>query len=444
MNYAETLDYLYLRLPMFTRIGAAALKNNLNNTTALCKLLDNPEQKFKSIHIAGTNGKGSTSHMLAAILQTAGYKTGLYTSPHLLDFRERIRINGKMIPESNVVKFVENQQQAIEKIEPSFFEVTVAMAFEHFAINQVDIAVIETGLGGRLDSTNVISPLLSVITNIGYDHMNILGNTLQEIASEKAGIIKRNVPVIIGEKQEELAEFFIRKSQESGSTIRFASEEWEVRQSESPKVWKLENTSHISYFISHISTKEVPRTHPAKKFPSISLDLKGTYQTKNLATVLSATAELRAQGWQISDAQIQTALGQVGKLTGLMGRWQTLSTNPLVICDTGHNKDGIIEVLKNIESTPHSKLHMVIGMVKDKEISKILALLPKEAIYYFCSPELERAKPALELQNEALLIGLKGKVYTTVKSALEAAKSASLTNDLVFVGGSTFVVAEAL
>ncbi len=233
MNYAETLDYLYLRLPMFTRIGAAALKNNLNNTTALCKLLDNPEQKFKSIHIAGTNGKGSTSHMLAAILQTAGYKTGLYTSPHLLDFRERIRINGKMIPESNVVKFVENQQQAIEKIEPSFFEVTVAMAFEHFAINQVDIAVIETGLGGRLDSTNVISPLLSVITNIGYDHMNILGNTLQEIASEKAGIIKRNVPVIIGEKQEELAEFFIRKSQESGSTIRFASEEWEVRQSES-------------------------------------------------------------------------------------------------------------------------------------------------------------------------------------------------------------------
>jgi len=451
MNYLQTLDYLYAHLPMFTRVGASAITKDLANILELCSRINNPEQKFRSIHVGGTNGKGSSSHMLAAILQTAGYKTGLYTSPHLKDFRERIRINGKMMPKAEVVDFVKQQQKNIEEIEPSFFEVTVAMAFDHFARNQVDIAVIEVGLGGRLDSTNVINPILSVITNIGYDHMNLLGNTLPEIALEKAGIIKPGIPVVIGEKQAEVADVFIRKAKESGSELYFASDEWELevgsRKSEvksQKSELKIQDSGlwTMDYGLLNVQIRSLIQSSPHSII--LSLDLTGSYQLKNLITVLSSVEQLRKLGLKITDKHIQTALKQVQKLTGLKGRWQTLSNDPLVICDTGHNQDGIREVLKNIDATPHEKLHMVIGMLKDKEIHKILALLPKNAVYYFCNPDLQRAKPAEELLSEAQVVGLHGKSYSTVKDALQAAKSNAKAKDLIFVGGSTFVVAEAL
>jgi dihydrofolate synthase/folylpolyglutamate synthase len=437
MNYPETLEYLYAHLPMFSRLGTAAMTKDLSKTIELCAILENPENKFKSIHIAGTNGKGSTSHMLAAILQLAGYKTGLYTSPHLKDFRERIRINGEMISEGIVIGFVKEQQQHIEEIEPSFFEVTVGMAFEYFAKQAVDIAVIEVGLGGRLDSTNIITPLLSVITNIGFDHMNLLGNTLPEIAAEKAGIIKTGIPVVIGERKNETADVFIQKAKDCRSEIRFASDEWDVKKLESVE---FEVDGLRSDFLdlevnSHIYTSA--NLH-------IQLDLAGSYQTKNLATVLSAVEELRIQGFNITEDHIKLALKQVQTLTGLHGRWETLSRDPLVICDTGHNEDGILEVLKNISEVQYDKLHMVIGMLKDKDIHKILALLPQNAIYYFCSPDLERAKPSGELKQEAADFGLYGQSYPTVAAALEASKQSAGTEDLIFIGGSTFVVAEII
>ena len=421
---------------MFSRLGAAAIKADLVNTLKFCAHLDNPQDKFKSVHIGGTNGKGSTSHMLAAILQTAGYKTGLYTSPHLRDFRERIRINGEMISEEEVVKFVEENYQFIEKLEPSFFEVTVAMAFSHFASRQVDIAIIEVGLGGRLDSTNVINPELSVISNIGYDHMNILGNTLPEIAAEKAGIIKYKIPVIIGQKQDEVADVFIKKAAREQSKLAFASDEWKIVKSS-------DQNQSADLLRVEISRKEITDT-ASFSFNTLELDLTGTYQLKNLACVLSAVKQLRQSGYQISDRNIQDALRQAKSLTGLMGRWQTLQQDPLVICDTGHNEDGIIEVLKNIEQTPFENLHMVIGMLRDKDISKILKLLPKNALYYFCQPDIPRAKPAAELRDEAGAYGLKGSYYDSVRAALNSAKEFAGKNDLIFVGGSTFVVAEVV
>lgn len=431
MDYQQTLKYLYSRLPMFSRLGASAIKKDLFNTIELCKRLDNPQSKFKSIHVAGTNGKGSVSHMLAAILQTAGYKTGLYTSPHLRDFRERIRINGEMISENEVVKFAEQQQKNIEEIEPSFFEVTVAMAFQYFARERVDIAIIEVGLGGRLDSTNIITPLLSVVTNIGYDHTNILGNTLGEIAFEKAGIIKKNIPVVIGERQEEIKKVFINKADENSSKLVFASDEWfleeETKNQETANILSLNATSKSDH--STIS---------------IDLDLTGTYQQKNVKTVLSAVNELKQQGFQITNTHIQSALKRVKQLTGLMGRWETLSANPLTICDTGHNEHGIQEVMKNIHSTPYKNLHMVIGMVKDKDIKKVLSLLPAKAKYYFCAPNIERAKPAVELSREAEAFNLKGTEFSSVKEALGAARKAADQDDLIFIGGSTFVVAEII
>ncbi len=426
MNYKQTLDYLFAKLPMFTRVGAIAYKADLNNTIAFCKHLDHPEKKFKTIHIAGTNGKGSTSHMLAAVLQKAGYKTGLHTSPHLKDFRERIKINGEMIPEKEVADFVEENKGFIEELSPSFFEATVGLAFEYFAKHQVDIAVIEVGLGGRLDSTNVITPELSVITNISYDHMNLLGNTLAEIAGEKAGIIKPGIPVIVGEYQPEIAGLFEHKAIQNDSTLTFASNEW----------------CHDSNQI--IDGKREITIHGKENVFNLRLDLTGTYQIKNVKTVLSAVKELNKIGFHISDKVAQSALSEVKTLTGLMGRWQTLQENPLVICDTGHNEDGIKEVLYNISLTPHQQLRMVIGMVKDKEISKILELLPKSAIYYFCSPNIERAKPASELQSEAFSFGLIGEAYPSIKSALFRAKIDSKQSDLIFVGGSTFVVAEVV
>ncbi|RFZ82141.1 bifunctional folylpolyglutamate synthase/dihydrofolate synthase [Mucilaginibacter terrenus] len=435
MDYKATLDFLYTQLPMFTRVGASAFKKDLTNTLALCNRLDNPQHKFKSIHVGGTNGKGSTSHMLAAILQSAGYKTGLYTSPHLKDFRERIRVNGKMISEQTVIDFVADHKHDFEEIEPSFFEMTVALAFDVFAKEKVDIAVVEVGLGGRLDSTNVITPLLSVITNIGWDHMNMLGDTLQLIAGEKAGIIKPGVPVVVGEYQPDVAGVFMHKAEQEGSRIEFASEDWEiVSQSSDTKTLRVEVQKQV---LPTFAFSEDPVLH-------LQLDLPGSYQAKNLKTVLSAVEELREQGYNITDEHIATALKQVKTLTGLHGRWEVLNTSPLTICDTGHNPEGIQEVLKNIASVKYSKLHFVIGMVNDKDIRKVLNMLPANATYYFCRPDIPRGLEAESLKQQANAIGLNGTVYASVKEAVAAAKVAADNNDLVFIGGSTFVVAEVV
>lgn len=431
MSYQQTVEFLYSRLPMFSRIGAPALKKDLTNTRLLCSYSGNPQEKFRTVHVGGTNGKGSVSHMLAAILQQAGYKTGLYTSPHLRDFRERIRINGDMIPEEKVVELTDHLKACINEIEPSFFEVTVAMAFQYFAEQKVDIAVIEVGLGGRLDSTNIITPLLSVITNIGFDHMNILGDTLPLIAAEKAGIIKPGVPVVIGEQHPETKDVFITQARETGSDITFASEEWEVSG---------EKISGEHKDLLQVNVSPSDDIIPAL----IELDLTGTYQLKNIKTVLSAVKELRKQGFLIDKEHITKALANVQSATGLMGRWQVLDRAPLIICDTGHNEDGIREVLRNIQQTSFSKLHLVIGMVKDKDISRVLSLLPADAAYYFCQPAIERAKPSEELAAEAALKGLRGQAYSSVNEALAAARKAAGKDDLIFVGGSTFVAAEVV
>lgn len=433
MNYQQTVDYLYTQLPLFTRVGASAYKADLSNTFVLCNLLDNPQHQFKSVHVGGTNGKGSTSHMLAAILQVAGYKTGLYTSPHLKDFRERIRINGQMISEQNVIDFVAKHQTDFETIEPSFFEMTVALAFDVFAKEQVDIAIVEVGLGGRLDSTNIINPLLSVITNIGWDHMNLLGDTLQLIASEKAGIIKPNTPVVIGEYQPEVAPVFIDKAAREKAVLRFASEsELKV---ESKKL----KAGSLDLLEVDVTTRKLPL-----KTLHLQLDLTGTYQLKNLKTVLCAVDELRKQGFIITDEHITTALAQVKTLTGLHGRWEVLSRDPLTICDTGHNPEGISEVIKNIADVGYRQLHFVIGMVNDKDIGKILTMLPKGALYYFCKPDIPRGLAAESLKYQADSVGLLGGAYPSVKDALKAAQINAGKTDLVFVGGSTFVVAEVV
>ncbi|MGV3546748.1 MAG: bifunctional folylpolyglutamate synthase/dihydrofolate synthase [Pedobacter sp.] len=428
MTYLQTVDYLYSRLPMFTRVGASAFKKDLDNTIALCNALGNPQNKYKTIHIGGTNGKGSTSHMLAAILQNAGYKTGLYTSPHLKDFRERIRVNGKMVAKKFVIDFVRQQEQLISEIEPSFFEVTVGMAFSYFEQAQVDVAVIEVGLGGRLDSTNIILPDLSVITNISLDHTNMLGNTFGEIAFEKAGIIKQNTPIVIGERHPETDPVFIKKAKEQNANLVFAEDEL--------------SANHISKLANTLKLDILQKDQVLLK--GLQLDLTGTYQLKNILTVIDAVKELRKIGYQIPNEAIYQALKNVKKLTGLQGRWQTLAKKPLIICDTGHNKAGINEVIQNISQTPHQNLHMVIGMVKDKDISAVLALLPKNANYYFCQPNLERALSVKELAEQASNFNLKGKTFNTVEEALAAAKNQAKDDDLIFVGGSTFVVAEII
>lgn len=415
---------MYSQLPMFQRTGASAYKPDLHNTIALCEALGNPQQSIKCIHIAGTNGKGSSSHMLASVLQQAGYKTGLYTSPHLLDFRERIKINGHPVPQDFVVTFVENWRKLFEKIRPSFFEMTVAMAFQYFSKEKVDIAVIETGLGGRLDSTNIITPILSLITNIGYDHMDILGSELLDIAREKAGIIKSEIPVVISEKQIETSGLFIETARKRHSPITFASDS-------------------VSIIALEDSTYEVNGNKENLNL-SINLDLKGFYQQKNLTGVIACIMELKKYGLNISHESIKAGLANVCKTTGLMGRWQKLSEKPLVICDTGHNEDGIKEVLKQITLTPHQKLHMVFGIVKDKKPTAILSLLPKNACYYFCKANLPRSMDALELKTLAESHGLRGDTFPSVSAALESAIKHSSPDDLVFIGGSTFVVAEAL
>lgn len=428
MTYSETLDYLYSKLPMFTRVGAVAFKKDLHNTVAMCQALGNPQQKFKTIHVGGTNGKGSTSHMLAAILQKAGYKTGLYTSPHLKDFRERIRVNGKMVSKPFVTHFVREQRALIESLEPSFFEVTVAMAFSYFEQQKVDVAIIEVGLGGRLDSTNIIHPDLSVITNISLDHTNMLGYTLKEIAFEKAGIIKKDTPVVIGERHPETDPVFFTKATETNSPLFFAQDHWHAA-----NIGQKGNYLSLSIY----KNKEL-------FFEKLTLDLTGSYQLKNVLTVAAAIEQLKKLNYLISDEAVYHALKNVKKITGLQGRWQILQKAPLIICDTGHNLAGIAEVLKNIQNTPHKQLHMVIGMVKDKDISGVLALLPKDARYYFSQPALERAMPAAELAAQAKMLGLNGKVFDQVKEALNAAKAAAVAEDLIFIGGSTFVVAEVI
>lgn len=415
---------------MFTRVGSAAYKTGLGNIEALCETLGNPERKFKSIHIAGTNGKGSSSHLLASILMEAGFKTGLFTSPHLKDFRERIRINGKLISRSEVVRFVEKSHIQFGSLEPSFFEMNVALAFDFFARKNVDIAVIETGLGGRLDSTNVITPELSLITNISFDHADLLGHTLELIATEKAGIIKSNVPVVISEKQSETFEVFHQKALGMQSVIRYAEDEirWENVREEfhDGRPWLMAETWWM------------------KEKLTIQSPLAGSYQLKNLAGVLTAIDGLKQQGWKFSKNAVEKGIRKVIENTGLHGRWEMLSEQPRVFCDTGHNEAGVQEVLKQIAKTPHQKLHLVWGMVSDKDISKVLSLLPNHATFYFCKAQIPRALDADKLKELAAEKGLNGKSYVSVKAALRAAKKAASLNDLVVVGGSTFVVAEVV
>jgi dihydrofolate synthase / folylpolyglutamate synthase len=416
---------MYSRLPMFQRIGSAAYKNDLNNTLALSELLKHPERKFKSIHIAGTNGKGSTSHMLAAILMSAGYRTALYTSPHLKDFRERIKINGKMIPKQRVISFIQGYKEEFEPIAPSFFELTMAMAFDWFAQKKPDIAIIETGLGGRLDSTNIIRPELSVITNISFDHTNLLGNTLDKIAFEKAGIIKQQIPVIIGERQNDTETLFINKAKETKSTIRFADDGIRLQAKADEyafDVWKGEELL----------------------LKNLRPDLKGSYQVMNLKTVIACALELKQQGWNINADHIREGIEHTVQLTGLRGRWEKLSEKPTIIADTGHNVAGIMMVVNQLKTTPHKKLHMVMGMVNDKAIDEVLQLLPHDAEYYFCKAKIPRALDEKQLALNARELGLKGETYPSVKKALNAARRKAAVDDLIFVGGSTFVVAEVV
>jgi dihydrofolate synthase/folylpolyglutamate synthase len=426
MTYEQATNYLFTRLPMFSRIGAAAYKKDLTNTVRLCEYLGNPQTKFKAIHIAGTNGKGSTSHMLAAVLQTAGYKTGLYTSPHLRDFRERFRVNGEMIDKDYVADFVERIQPAIDEIEPSFFEITVAMAFDYFVREQVDIAVIETGLGGRLDSTNIISPELAVITNIGWDHMNLLGNTLPAIAFEKAGIIKPRVPVVIGETDRETRSVFEQVAKENQAPLFFADIQRYVAE------WKYEH---------HQLVLEVAVSHTDERI-SYQLDLPGFYQTKNCITVLEVIYHLQKAGYKITEHHIQQALRQVKKLTGLHGRWEVVHANPVVVLDVGHNEDGIKQIISQVELSDYQHLHIVIGLVKDKEIEKVLSLLPKEAIYYFTRAQIPRALPETELAARAQVLGLNGHAYSDVNTALQQAMQKADKRDMILVCGSVFVVGE--
>lgn len=405
MTYAETLRWMFHQLPMYQQQGDKAYKTDLTNITAFAAHLGNPENRLKTIHIAGTNGKGSSSHMLASILQEAGYKTGLYTSPHLKDYRERIRINGAVIDKKYVQNFIQDHRDYLENHSLSFFEMSVGMALSWFAESKVDIAVMETGLGGRLDSTNIIRPELSVITNIGFDHMKQLGNTLSEIAYEKAGIIKPGIPVIIGEKNELTAPVFSKKAAETVSPLFFAEE---------------------------------------YRFKTYTSDLKGIYQAKNIQTVLCAVDVLQHLDWHISEKDVQTGLRKVQQNTGLQGRWQQIGSHPKIICDTGHNREGLSLVLQQLSQEKYKDLHLVLGVVNDKDLKSILPLFPKTAHYYFCKADIPRGLDAAQLMHTAKEYGLYGQSYSSVKKALAAARTKAAAEDLIFVGGSTFTVAEVL
>lgn len=427
-DYQATLDFLFSQLPMYQRVGAAAYKKDLTNTKQLCKYLGNPERSFKSIHVAGTNGKGSTSHMLAAVLQRAGYKTGLYTSPHLKRFTERIKINGEEISEQEVIAFTEQVKPLILEQSMSFFELTVGMAFDHFRRHQVDIAIIETGLGGRLDSTNVITPVLSVITNIGWDHMEMLGHTLPLIATEKAGIIKSDVPVIIGETQAEVSAVFEKTANERRSLLKFADQFFHV------------NSVFSDQYCQSFEVKKGPK----QLYDSLSLDLAGHYQHKNVVTVLAVIDQLTRMGWTIEEEAVKSGLSQVKMLTGFLGRWTVLGESPLIIADTAHNAPGLSLLFEQITSMKHDKLHFVLSVVNDKSLEKILNLMPNNAIYYFCKASIPRGLNAYELARKAREFGLTGEVYDSVMAAFEAAKNNAADADLILVGGSTFTVAEVV
>ena len=408
MDYQETLKYLYEQVPMFQRVGGAAYKEGLDNTLTLDAHFGHPHHSFHTIHVAGTNGKGSVSHTLAAILQSAGYKTGLYTSPHLVDFRERIRINGTPISKDYVVSFVEHERSFFEPLCPSFFELATAMAFKYFADEQVDVAVIEVGLGGRLDCTNIITPDLSIITNISFDHVQFLGNTLAKIAVEKAGIIKKGIPVVIGETTPETKPVFMAKATEVGAPIYFAEE------------------------------------NNREDYPGVEYELKGIYQEKNKRTLFTALPLLKEAGYHFDEENVREGFAHVVELTGLMGRWQKLHDHPTLVCDTGHNVGGITYVVEQLRQQSCNQLRIVIGMVNDKDISGVLALLPKEAIYYFTQASVNRALPAKQLLHLATEAGLKGKAYASVKNAVRAAMKKSLPEDFIFVGGSNFIVTDLL
>jgi len=405
MNYTDTVNWMFNQLPMYQNKGKVAFKKDLTNTYALSNHLNNPEKKFKSIHVAGTNGKGSTSHMIASVLQEAGYKVGLYTSPHLKDFRERIKVNGNVVSKQFVIQFIKRNKMFLENRSLSFFEMTVGMAFDYFAKQKVDIAIIEVGLGGRLDSTNIITPEVSVITNIGLDHTQFLGDTLELIAHEKAGIIKPNVPVVIGETQKETRPIFRRIAKENNTPIYFADQ-------------------------------TIIKTYES--------DLKGSYQTNNIKTVSQTLTVLQPLGFKTSEKQIIKGLKNVVKNTGLLGRWQTLQYDPKIICDTAHNKEGLSYVIRQLEKETFKKLHMIIGMVNDKNIDSVLDLFPKKATYYFCKPDIPRGLDAEILKQYFAEKGYKGNAYKSVNEAFVFAKKQAKSNDLIYVGGSTFVVAEII
>ncbi|MVN75720.1 bifunctional folylpolyglutamate synthase/dihydrofolate synthase [Hymenobacter sp. HMF4947] len=434
MNYSETLAWLYAQLPMYQRVGAAGFKKGLGNTEALAAALGHPENRFRSVHVAGTNGKGSSSHLLAAVLQSAGYKVGLYTSPHLREFTERIRVNGQELAPDYLVQWVEQHQDLFASIEPSFFEMCVALAFDYFAAEQVDVAVVEVGLGGRLDSTNIITPLVALITNISYDHQAMLGNTLPEIAGEKAGIIKPGRPVVISQTQPEVAGVFTAKAEQEGSPLLFADARYAVRPSASP-------TPSLAANFTAEQVVEVWRDG-APLLAQVELGLLGDYQRLNLPGVLATLDELRTQGFTIPEAALRQGLREVTRLTGLRGRWSIIGQRPLVIADTGHNEAGLQLVLAQLARVPHRQLHLVIGTVNDKDVTKVLALLPREATYYFCQAAIPRALPAAELAALAAAAGLTGQAYGPVPVAVAAARAAAGPDDVVFIGGSTFVVAE--
>jgi dihydrofolate synthase/folylpolyglutamate synthase len=428
MNYQETLDYLFNALPMFQRVGASAYKADLTNTIALCTHLGDPQNHFKSIHVAGTNGKGSTSHSLASVFQAAGYKTGLYTSPHLKSFTERIRINGEEINKDDLVEFVAIHKKFLDQLQPSFFEMTVGLAFWYFAKEEVDIAIIEVGMGGRLDSTNVISPELCVITNIGLDHTQFLGDTLPLIAGEKAGIIKQGVPVVISHTQQEIQFVFLQKAAEMQTNLIFADQQWEVT--------RIQNSDQDVSQLARFQVKGSAGTF------ELEFGLRGDYQRYNLPGILEAVEQMRNQGWNLTKEAVQLGLARVSEQTGLKGRWQILQTSPLTIADTGHNEAGILEVVNQLKKYRYSQLWMVIGMVNDKDISKVLDLLPKDASYIFCQANLPRAMDARLLASKAIEKGLTGQVISRVSQAVEFARKNAGSDDLIFIGGSTFVVAE--
>lgn len=425
MTYQEAIDYLFNSAPLFQNIGAGAYKEGLNNTNSLDNHFGHPHLSYKTIHVAGTNGKGSVCHTLAAILQASGLKVGLYTSPHLLDFRERIRVNGEMIPEERVTEFVEKERPFFEPLSPSFFELTTALAFKYFQEQEVDIAVIEVGLGGRQDCTNIINPDLSIITNISLDHTQFLGNTLEEIAAEKAGIIKSGVPVIVGETIcDSVANVFRLRAEKMGSSVVFADKTNEVTES--------------------CHTDNGKEQYTTRSFGILEGELGGIYQSKNAATILASVKALRMAGYTISNADVAQGFANVTSITGLRGRWQKLSDSPLTICDTGHNPGGMQYISRQLQATPHDRLHIVFGMAKDKDISTVLSMLPQDAIYYFTKASVNRALGAAELAHMAKKAGLKGTYYETVAEAYNAAKGNCREGDIIFVGGSTFIVADML